>query len=161
MYGREAQRRREQIRTRLRAEGVPRRQANERSWAELAELYPPPTRPVPAPAPEPPPPGEHYQDADGGYLDVLDWCCKALGWHEVGKPISRLDAPGPRSWGLYIWAATDTKSRKEFFSLWTAAHKRESSGEDESAMAEESRRQMAELEAMLVELRGVPADSAD
>ena len=33
------------------SEGVPRKQANEQSWAELAELYPPPARPAPAPAP--------------------------------------------------------------------------------------------------------------
>ena len=64
--------------------------------------------------------------------------------------MSRLQAPGPKSWAMFTWASTDTKSRKEFFSLWAAASKKASS--DDTGEGAEVARQAGELRAMLDEL---------
>jgi hypothetical protein len=91
------------------------------------------------------------RDEDGNFLDVLNWACQALGWLEEGRPVLRSDAPGPKAWALFQWAQTDTKSRKEFFTLWASASKK-ASGED-TGEAVEVARQEGELMSMLQELQ--------
>lgn len=94
-------------------------------------------------------------DADGDVLATLDWVATALGWADEGIRVSRLDCPGPRAWGIFSWAMSERRARRDFFALWTNTHKRAAAPDDREA-AIVAARQIAEMEAMLREL--APSD---
>jgi len=91
-----------------------------------------------------------FESEDGSYLETMEWVCGALGRADGGERVVAMDAPGPKAWALFQWASTDSRTRKEFFGLWSQANRRQA--EEEGASLAESRKQEAELESMLDEI---------
>jgi hypothetical protein len=160
--GDEARAFREEVRSKLRAEGKSRKESSELAWEALAERFPLPPRPVStAVLPVIPPfkaesktvtvdlpPVGDLPNADGTWLEQMDWVTGALGRVGEGRSVSRLDCPGPATWGLFLWAQSD---EKVFRNIWAHANKKQSDGDGRDASAEVIK-SVAEMEAMLDEI---------
>lgn len=103
---------------------------------------------------------EGFRDEDGSYLETMDWVARALGWAKEGRPVSRLDAPGPKTWAMFQWAGGDDKSQDKFWAMYTQAHNKSQAAETSEGDVE-TERSVGELEAMLREVNVEAAEISE
>jgi hypothetical protein len=94
---------------------------------------------------------QEVRNEDGNYIETLNWVAGSLGWLKEGRPVSRLDAPGSKAWGLFQWASQDEKSQDKFWAMWSACNKR--AVDDTAGVLTDLQATEAELLAMLEEVR--------